>query len=402
MKVAAIICEYNPFHNGHQYQIQKTRQELGADYVIALMSGNYVQRGEPAIYEKSIRTKLALLGGADLVIELPLWYAASSAQYFAQGSIALLNSLGIVNYLSFGSEENHLLNLKKLCDFYIKNQDKISELIVEFCKDGSSYPAARANAVYALSHNTTYTEIMKKPNNILALEYLIALESSGSSIQPYLVPRTHANYHDSSISKNFASASAIRKQLLSNVPLGDISHTIPKDCFSYLNTIKSPVLSLEDYKEIIYTKLLQEENLCQFFDVSQDISNRFYNCYCPEDSIYDFIHKCQTKSLPQSRISRCLLHIALNMTNAHVDSCSNLQNPLYFQILGFKKSASTLIKEIKEHKTWPMVQHCHDSVDSITPETKELLVMEKQANNIYQMLFASKYHKTIKNQQIIV
>ncbi|MDD4371033.1 MAG: nucleotidyltransferase family protein [Anaerostipes sp.] len=402
MKVAAIICEYNPFHNGHKYQIEKTRQELGVDYVIALMSGNYVQRGEPSIYEKSIRTKLALLGGADLVIELPLWYAASSAQYFAQGSIALLNSLGIVDYLSFGSEENHLLNLKKLCDFYIKKQDEISKLIVEICKDGSSYPAARAQAVYALSHNTTYTEIMKKPNNILALEYLIALEKSDSNIKPHLVPRAYANYHDSNVSKDFASASAIRKQLLSNIPLSDVSHTIPKDCSSYLRTMESPVLSLENYKEIIYTKLLQERNLCQFFDVSSDLSNRFYNCYCPEDSIHDFIEKCQTRSLPQSRISRCLLHIALNMTKNHVDTCGNLQNPLYFQILGFKKSASILIKEIKEHKTWPMVQHCHDSLDPITPEVKKLLVIEKQANNIYQMLFASKYHKTIKNHQIIV
>lgn len=402
MKIAAIICEYNPFHNGHKYQIETTRKKLGVDYVIAIMSGNYVQRGEPAIFNKQLRTKAALSCGIDLVIELPLWFATSSANYFARGSVALLNALGIVDYLSFGSEGSDLTSLLLVRDFLTTHKDELTKAMLRFCKDGLSYPAAREAAILEYCPNKDYVDLLRKPNNILALEYLIALEDTHSSIQPFSVLRTDGGYHQEEVTGQFASATAIRKILNSNSSLSDVFSVIPESCHALLDTHSFAPMQLEDFKEIIYSKILQSSSLNDYFDVTEDLSNRIKKCFDPTLRIDDFIANCQNRSLTSSRISRSLLHIALGMKESSMMQLKKDDYSLYFQVLGFKTESSHLLRQIKEKKTWPMVQHCYDSLEELPASKKELLTIEKQANQLYSMLLGSKYGISFKDQQIIV
>ena len=213
-----IIAEYNPFHTGHAYHITQSRLLTGADCVIVIMSGNFLQRGEPAIVDKYTRAKMALCNGADLVIELPVVSSTSSAQYFAKGSIAILNALG-VNHLSFGSESGDLAPMLSFVNFLNENEKLLDEKIKELTATGISYPLARNKAANALA-DTKQDNLLNKPNNILGIEYLIELQKSASSITPHTIKRLGNDYNDSTLSDSFCSASSIRRSIFAtgNIP----------------------------------------------------------------------------------------------------------------------------------------------------------------------------------------
>ena len=216
MKTAAIICEYNPFHNGHEYHIMQTRNITGADCVIAIMSGNYVQRGTPAVMDKKIRTKSALLGGADLVIELPLFAACSSAPDFAIGAVSLLHKLGVIDYLSFGSECQDINKLKQIASFLIQHEEGIERGTKELMSLGHSYP--KAKELYLREHldDASLIEVLKQPNNILGIEYLKALLQLDSPIIPVCVTRVSNDHHSKELTPSISSATSIREILEQN------------------------------------------------------------------------------------------------------------------------------------------------------------------------------------------
>ena len=211
MKTAAVIAEYNPFHNGHQYQLEETRKETGADFLLVVMSGNFVQRGAPAIVNKYARTKTALLGGADVVIELPALYALSSAEFFAGGAVTLLNRLNVVDFLSFGSESGNIALLESCARILAEKEAELNSAIMPLLKNGVSYPAAREQALAAAVSGLgsafasdispeTLTGLLGSPNNILGLEYCKALFSLRSNIRPFTLKRTDRGYHDTALS----------------------------------------------------------------------------------------------------------------------------------------------------------------------------------------------------------
>ena len=189
MKVAAIICEYNPFHNGHRFHIGETRRKTGADAVVAIMSGNFVQRGDVAVFPKSLRAQTAIRGGADLVLELPVPFATGSAEFFAQGAVRTLDSLGIIDYLSFGAECNNAEKLLELAELFASEPPEFSDLIKLYSKDGLSFPAARAKAATEFA-GADAEEILSSPNNILGIEYCKALLKLNSKIKPCVIERT--------------------------------------------------------------------------------------------------------------------------------------------------------------------------------------------------------------------
>ena len=212
MKTAAIIAEYNPFHMGHRYHINATRELTGADYVIAVMSGDFVQRGEPACTDKYFRTRMALMGGADLVIELPVFYAIASAESFAAGGVALLHELGCIDHLSFGSEWAGLSDYEPYVRLFAREGEAYQSLLKSYLKEGVTYPVARSRAAAALLPDACPERFLKEPNHILGLEYLKALSRSGSDIKPIVVIRKDARYHDEQLQCGaFSSAAAIRK-----------------------------------------------------------------------------------------------------------------------------------------------------------------------------------------------
>lgn len=404
MKTAAIICEYNPFHNGHLYHIEKTKRILGADYIIALMSGNYVQRGGPAVMEKKTRAKMALMNGADMVLELPLWFSSGSAPYFADGSVAVLDSLGIVDILSFGSECGSLSRLISLSHFLADREKDLSGQIKTLLKTGISYPKAREQAFLLLGCSKSDTEILKEPNNLLGLEYLMALNRRNSRIRPFCIPRKQSSHHSLDLTGNISSASAIRSQLAVFDGFDKSLGSMPKNLHPILREAyqhQFPVSS-DDFSDLLSYKLCTEDSFEDYWDVSKDFSDRIKSMTVPGQPFSCQIDAVKNKSLTWSRISRGLLHILLNMKQADIDHYIASGQPLYFQILGFRKEASVLIREMKKKKSWPMVRHLRPLNDPLTPLQEHMLQTEQKADALYQMMLRSKFKAQLKEEQIII
>ena len=255
-KVLGIIAEYNPFHNGHLYHLEQSKKLTGADYTIAIISGNFTQRGSTSLIDKWSKTKMALLNGVDLVIELPVLYAISSAENFACGAIKILNSLNIVNYLSFGSETSNIDILNKFADVLYNEPKEYQNLLSHELKKGLSFPKARENALLMYINDIRNSvNILSSPNNILGIEYLKALKKYNSPIQPITISRLESDYNSTSFSNNIASATAIRN-LVNNKSFDIINNLLPASSFEILmEEIRNGhmIIGLSIFeKEIIY------------------------------------------------------------------------------------------------------------------------------------------------------
>lgn len=406
MKTTAIICEYNPFHNGHAYHIQKTKEKTGAQYIIALMSGNFVQRGAPAIMEKQLRTQMALTCGADLVIELPLWAACASAPYFAAGSIALLNGLGIVDSLSFGSECDDIQQLKDIAAFLHGRHQELSDQAARYAAAGHSYSKAKALAFKDLAPDPNWFPILESPNNLLALEYLTSLQETKSSIRPYCIARKESSHHETSLPSDsqLASASAIRTSIESSPDLTQIFSMVPEPVFAILNQHlkKNFPVTCDDFSLLLKQKLLLDPNLTDYWDISRDFQYSIQKNLNFCSSFTELLTKCKSKNITWSRISRNLMHILLEMRKEEQKIFKDLDYRPYFQILGFRKDASELIRAIQKHSTIPMVRHCRPLKDPLSPRQEQLLAAERRANLLYHLILGEKFHIDWKDRQIIV
>ncbi len=283
MKTAAIICEYNPFHNGHEYHIKETKKKTGAQCVIALMSGNYVQRGTPAVMDKKIRAHAALLCGADLVIELPLFAAVGSAPDFAMGAVALLDQLGIVDYLSFGSECQEINKLKSIASFLIKSEDDIEAGVKKLMSLGHSYP--KAKELYLTDHldDPSMIEILKQPNNILGIEYLKALVRLDSSITPVCVERIANSHHSTDLTPSISSATSIRA-LLEKDEIEPLFSRVP-DCLHALyeqHYQQDFPICADDFSLLLQAGIHSFDDLTQIGGISSDFSDRLMKKLRPE------------------------------------------------------------------------------------------------------------------------
>lgn len=213
MKTVGLITEYNPFHNGHLYHIERARELTGADRVVIVMSGDYVQRGTPALLSKHSRAHMALLNGASAICELPVCYASGSAEFFAQGAISILEGLGCIDTLCFGSECGELSVLQHIAQLLLSESDTYSHMLQDALKKGHSFPAARHQALEKLTGETFVSQILSEPNNILGIEYLKALKKQNSRMVPYTLKRDSSGYHDTKLQPQSSSASAIRNAL---------------------------------------------------------------------------------------------------------------------------------------------------------------------------------------------
>ena len=415
MKTAAIICEYNPFHNGHEYHIMQTRNITGADYVIAIMSGNYVQRGTPAVMDKKIRTKSALLGGADLVIELPfllggfllvvvlpLFAGCSSAPDFAIGAVSLLHKLGVIDYLSFGSECQDINKLKQIASFLIQYEEEIERGTKELMSLGHSYP--KAKELYLREHldDASLIEVLKQPNNILGIEYLKALLQLDSPIIPVCVTRVSNDHHSKELTPSISSATSIREILEQN-QISPLFSRVPEalhDIYQMHYQKDFPVC-LDDFSLLLHAAIYSCEDLTQISGISSDFKDRIFKMLKSDLSFEELISACKTKNLTWSKISRNLLHIMLDITKEKVEKARTYDMSPYFQILGFKRSASFLIGNIKRKSSIPMVRHLRVMNDPLSKDQEELLSTEQRANQLYRTVIGQKFHTIIKDEQII-
>ncbi|MCD8069473.1 MAG: nucleotidyltransferase family protein [Lachnospiraceae bacterium] len=380
MKTAAIIAEYNPFHEGHAYHIGQTRQITGADYIVTILSGDFVQRGLPAVEEKYFRAHKALESGSDLVLELPLAYALSSARGFAFGGVSLAEGLGCVDYLSFGLEdENNLEAMEALAKIlYLQSEKPVyNETLQSAFKSGKSYPAAVSEAVSVAFPEIDARFLTQKQNSntILALEYLQALHRLKSSIRPVAVTRRGLPYLSESaaaLQEGYPSATALRAQL---------QETEPSD---------SSLLFPEDFSALLHYKLLScgYEDLLRYREMTPSLAHKILNALPEFEDYEQFAMLLWTKDTTYSRICRQLACLLLDIKKDAWDV--NAPTP-YARILGFRKSAAPLLHRIRETSSIPVISKLADAEGLLSEEALGLLNLEVRASRIYDSV---RYHKS--------
>lgn len=404
MKTVGIIAEYNPFHNGHAWQLAKAKELTGADYAVVVMSGNFVQRGAPAIMEKSLRTESALLCGADAVIELPVHYSAASAEYFASGAVALLDRLGVVDFLCFGSECGDTGILSSLADRFLAEDEAFKILLKKRLKEGASYPQARNDAFLALSPQPEQLlSPLQSPNNILGVEYLKALKKRNSRITPCTVARTGSGYHDETLNGPCCSALAIRKSFERGDGIHFVKEQLPPAVFRLLSQQfhKSFPLLPEDFSALLSYKLMleQEKDFSVYFDIDSGLSDRLHRFLPAYTDYSSFCEKLKTKNLTFTRVSRALLHILLNICQADMELFRSEDYVYYARLLGFRKTAAPLLASIKKEASLPLISKPADAKRRIQSDNGiRMFTQSIQADHTYALAAEHKFHQGFQNE----
>ena len=401
MKAVGLVTEYNPFHNGHLYHLNKAMELTGADISVAVMSGDFVQRGEPAVLDKYTRTSMALNSGVNLVVELPVNYAVSSAESFAAGALKALDYIK-ADSIAFGSESRDIERLSKLAHILCDNEDTLYKEISKYTANGISYAAARQKVVEKLTDKDT-AAMLTSSNNILAVEYLKAIIKNNYAIKPYTVQRQGDSYNDTDIRSEYASATALRE----NLKADNISKYIPVKAGLILSSNTNYIYP-DDITEALFTRLLDIlfassydknvfiENVMQYPDVSKEIAGRLYKSAIdmitrtvPQRSeskdnwAFSFGSLCEhikTKEVPLSRIKRALVRIILGLDKKHMGKYAN--EP-YIRVLGFDKKGQEYLSYIRKTVEVPLITK--------TADYKEMLLDDIHAANIYNMIVAGKY-----------
>lgn len=348
-KVVGIIAEYNPFHNGHYYHLQHAKQNADADFCVAVISGNFTQRGDTSIVDKWAKAYMAICGGADLVLELPTVYSISSAENFASGGIKLLDSLKIVDSVSFGAETNDFGALNNIANVLYEEPRAYTNILTHELKSGISYPSARQNAVMMyLNDIKRYANILNSPNNILAVEYLKALKKQRSPMEPIIIERKKVYYNDNRIVDDFASATAIRS-MLQRKEYKDLSKVIPRSTYQILGNEMNKshiVLSIEEYeKEILFQlRKMSPEQIAELPDVSEGLENAIKSAASNASTLKEFMSLVKTKRYTQTRIQRILLYALLGIDKKTMETSKKIIP--YARVLGFNQNGKMLLSEI--------------------------------------------------------
>lgn len=401
MKAVGLVTEYNPFHNGHLYHLNKAMELTGADISVAVMSGDFVQRGEPAVLDKYTRASMALNSGVNLVIELPVNYAVSSAESFAAGALKVLDYIK-ADSIAFGSESGNIERLSKLAHILCDNEDTLYKEISKYTANGISYAAARQKVVEKLTDKDT-AAMLTSSNNILAVEYLKAIIKNNYAIKPYTVQRQGDAYNDTDIRSDYASATALR----GNLKADNISKYIPVKAGLILSSNTNYIYP-DDITEVLFTRLLDIlfasnydknvfiENVMQYPDVNKEIAGRLYKSAMDmitrtvpqrseskDNGVFSFGSLCEhikTKEVPLSRIKRALVRITLGIDKKHMKKYSNAP---YIRVLGFDKKGQEYLSYIRKTVEVPLITK--------TADYKEMLLDDIHAANIYNMIVAGKY-----------
>ena len=401
MKAVGLVTEYNPFHNGHLYHLNKAMELTGADISVAVMSGDFVQRGELSVLDKYTRASMALNSGVNLVVELPVNYAVSSAESFAAGALKVLDYIK-ADSIAFGSESGNIERLSKLAHILCDNEDTLYKEISKYTANGISYAAARQKVVEKLTDKDT-AAMLTSSNNILAVEYLKAIIKNNYAIKPYTIKRQGDSYNDTDIRSEYASATALR----GNLKADNISKYIPVKAGLILSSNTNYIYP-DDITEALFTRLLGIlfassydknvfiENVMRYPDVNKEIAGRLYKsamdmitrtvpqgAESKDNGAFSFGSLCEhikTKEVPLSRIKRALVRITLGLDKKHMEKFAN--EP-YIRVLGFDKKGQEYLSYIRKTVEVPLITKIADY--------KEMLLDDIHAANIYNMIVAGKY-----------
>lgn len=383
-----LVAEYNPFHNGHKLHINTSKELTNNENCIVVMSGNFVQRGEPAILDKYTRTKMALLNGADLVLELPVVFATSSAELFALGSVDILNKTGIVKNICFGSEEGNLDKFNEIVRVLTNEPNNFKDILKSNLNNGMSFPKARTYALEKyLSKNLDF---MKEPNNILSIEYLKALKKLDTNIVPKTIKREISSFHSTKMNGEIVSATAIRNAIktlninnMTNTDFESIKLAIPKNCYEILEKFNY-LPSIDDYSQVLsyLLRTTDLETLRNVADITEGLENRILN-NVENMPISRLIDNIKSKRYTHTKLTRALLHIILNITKEDESYLKNNLSP-YIRVLGFNKK-SNVLSELTRYSKVPVITNLKNAKNILNNDEMYFLDKEIYSTDVYYL-----------------
>ncbi len=422
MKTVGIIAEYNPFHNGHLFHIQKAKELTGARFCVAAVSGDFVQRGGPALYDKYLRTRMALSCGADLVVELPSAFATGSAEDFAACGVALLTGLGAVDALCFGSEEGDMEPILQAASLLADESPLLSARIREEMRRGASWPQARNRAVLHAVQEAAAGEcgltpsqwdrLLGSPNNLLGIEYCKAILRQKSPLIPVTVKRQGSGYHAQQVEEGCqASASAIRKRLEDAVMQDASEQALFSPGSSLLPHIPAVLLPLykegriltaEDFSLPLHCALLaldrEGKDFALYEGVSDELAGRLKHCLLDCRDWEGRIAQLKTRQYTYTRISRSLLHLLLGLTKEEVQKAREAGFAPYARILGFRRESAPLLSEIKKKSAIPLIAKMADSGRILEGQALSMLRQDVYASHLRQGAEAIRYYTQVRNE----
>lgn len=386
-RIVGIIAEYNPFHNGHIYHIQNTKEQTGADFVVAIMTGNFTQRGNTSVVNKWEKTKMAIMGGADLVIELPTIYAISSAENFANGAVKLLDTLGFVDTISFGMEAKDISTLNNIANVLFNEPPEYLAVLKHELQNGASFPKARDNALMMyLNDIKRYANVLNGSNNILAIEYLKALKEQKSPLIPMGIRREKVYYNSTKIIDEYASATGIRNLLLRN-QIEEVRKVVPPFTFSILmNNLRAGTYALDitsyNYEIIYKLRNMSLKEIANLPDVTEGLENLIKDMANKTNNLITLINGIKSKRYTQTRIQRILLYALLGITKKDME-LSKKMIP-YVRVLGCSNNGKILLSQInKRAKVITSLKKFEDN--NKNKKITKFLELDKRATDIYTL-----------------
>ncbi|MBO8162385.1 MAG: nucleotidyltransferase [Brevibacillus sp.] len=386
MRTVGLVVEYNPLHNGHQYHFRAAKQAANADACVAVMSGNFLQRGEPALVSKWARAEMALHMGIDLVIELPVPFATANAEIFALGAISLLDRLGVVDAVCFGSESGEIGWMRELAKALAVEPPVFSERVKAGLSAGLSYPLAYARAAQAYMRRLGYDQVpIDQPNNILGLNYLLALERLGSRMEAVTIKRQKAGYHQETITdQQIASATALRKLLFSQgTELDELAPFVPRTTLAVLQrefAAKRGPMHWERFRHPLFHRLLQlsPDRLAAYHEVEEGVQFRLMEAAKNSSSVQELISRVKTRRFTWNRLQRMLLAVLLDLTKPQIQHFRLKEGAPYARILGFNEKGQQLLNRAKQLGTLPLISNARDGLHP-------MLDLDIAASSLYQL-----------------
>ncbi|OPJ56924.1 nucleotidyltransferase [Alkalithermobacter paradoxus] len=404
MKVLGVIVEYNPFHNGHLHHLLESKKATNSTHTIAVMSGHFLQRGEPALFDKWSRAKMAVNSGVDLVIELPTIFSSQSAEFFAHGSICALESTNVVDSVCFGSEIGNIDILYKISEILINEPPEFKSELKSHIANGDLFPVARSRALFSYINNNKLISIsegellhiLNSPNNILGIEYIKSILSLKSNIKPYTIQRIKAHYNSKEIESEICSATAIRESLRKSIDLNTLSKVVPSgtyDCVcKRLDDGFFPVFDDLFYEIITSTIIREGSSINSYFEVNEGLENKILDLVLRSNSFYDLLTSIKSKRYTMTKIKRILMNILLGITKEDVFSLKNQNSIPYVRILAFNDKGREIIKEMKKKSESVLINKLSNA-NLNNPNISKFLKYDIRSTDLYNVI----YYKNNKN-----
>lgn len=407
MKILGLIVEYNPFHNGHLYHLNKSKEITNSTHTIAVMSGHFLQRGEPALFDKYTRAQMAVNNGVDLVIELPTLFSSQSAELFSFGAISTLNSTNVVDCISFGSEVGNIDILYKISNLLINEPYEFKVNLKKYLDEGYLFPKARSKALFEYINDSNLIDIcedeifniLNSPNNILGIEYIKSILKLKSSIKPYTITRIKSDYNSKEIQSDICSATAIRESFKNTLNISNIENVVPYNTYKIIDDKISnkfyPVFD-EDFYNVLSSIIIRDDNILDlYFEVNEGIENKILDNVFKSNSLYELQMNIKSKRYTLTKIKRTLNNIMLGIKKDEILNIKSINKLPYIRVLAFNNKGREILKKIKTNSDISIINKL-SKLNSNDEIMNLILSYDIKATNLYNLVYYKKNKNLLK------